>query len=196
MSGKPARRPGAPTTAPLPTAAMTPEAPLAAALYPLPDADIDRFLQEDVPYGDLTTILLGIGARAGRMVFSTRHETVACCTEEAARLLERVGCHIELLEPSGTLLAAECPLLEVTGRADSLHMGWKAALNLLEAASGIATRMRTLVQEARAVAPVSKWWPPQGLPGNQERCHQGSLRRGGLRTVWGFRRACSSSPSM
>lgn len=153
MSGRPTRRPGAPTTAPLPTAAMTPEAPLAAALYPLPDADIDRFLQEDVPYGDLTTILLGIGARAGRMVFSTRHETVACCTEEAARLLERGGCHIELLEPSGTLLAAECPLLEVTGRADSLHMGWKAALNLLEAASGIATRMRTLVQEARVVAP-------------------------------------------
>jgi molybdenum transport protein len=131
-----------------------PETSPTAALPRLPDADIDRFLQEDVPYGDLTTTLLGIGAKAGRMVFSTRHETVACCTEEAARLLERVGGHIELLEPSGTLLTAERPLLEVTGRADSLHMGWKAALNLLEAASGIATRTRTLVQEARAVAPI------------------------------------------
>jgi hypothetical protein len=33
-------------------------------------------------------------------------------------------------------------------------MGWKAALNLLEAASGIATRTHTLVQTARASNPA------------------------------------------
>jgi molybdenum transport protein len=122
--------------------------------YLLPDEDIDRFLQEDCPYGDLTTTLLQIGARPGRMTFATRHETVVCCTEDAARLLERLGCTVSAAEASGTLLDAGRPFLEVSGSAGALHMGWKAALNLLEAASGIATRTYRLVQAAQAVNPA------------------------------------------
>jgi len=122
--------------------------------YRLPDEEIDRFLREDCPYGDLTTTLLQIGMRSGRMVFATRHETVLCCTEEAARLLEGLGCTVTAAEPSGTLLAGGQTFLEVSGQAASLHMGWKAALNLLEAASGIATRTHTLVQTARASNPA------------------------------------------
>jgi molybdenum transport protein len=121
--------------------------------YPLPDEEIDRFLQEDCPYGDLTTTLLQIGARSGRMVFATRHETVVCCTEDAARLLAKLGCAVTAVEPSGTLMAPGQAFLQVSGRADALHMGWKAALNLLEAASGIATRTHRLVQAARAANP-------------------------------------------
>jgi molybdenum transport protein len=122
--------------------------------YRLSDDEIDRFIREDCPYGDLTTNLLNIGMRAGRMVFATRHETVVCCTEEAARLLEKLGCTVTAAEPSGTLLAAGREILAATGQAGALHMGWKAALNLLEAASGIATRTRTLVHEARAANPA------------------------------------------
>lgn len=125
----------------------------ATAVYRLPDADIDRFLREDVPYGDLTTALLGIGSRQGRMEFATRHDTVVCCTEEAGRLLERVGCRVDLLEPSGSLLPGQRTFLVGSGRADALHMGWKAALNLLESASGIATRTHALVGAARAGSP-------------------------------------------
>jgi len=115
----------------------------------LPDDEIDRFLREDCPYGDLTTILLGIADAPGRIVFATRHDTVVCCTEEAARLFEKVGCTIELCRPSGTVLGKDQPFLEASGPAGSLHMGWKVALNLLEFASGIATRTHDLIREAR-----------------------------------------------
>ena len=57
----------------------------------LPDSIIESFIEEDVPYGDLTTHLLGIGNIHGRMVFSTREETTLCCTEEASRLLQKCG---------------------------------------------------------------------------------------------------------
>ena len=125
--------------------------PASPPAYPLPDEEIDRFLHEDCPYGDVTTTLLQIGARPGRMAFSTRHETVACCTEDAARLLEKTGCTVTMVEPSGALLPADRTFLEANGPAGSLHMGWKAALNLLEAASGIATRTWALVRAARSV---------------------------------------------
>ena len=122
--------------------------------YCLPDEEIDRFLKEDCPYGDLTTILLQIGARPGRITFRTRHETTLCCTEEAVRLLERQGCAVTVAEPSGTLLPEARVFLEATGPAESLHTAWKSAVNLLEAASAIATRTHLLVQSARSVNPV------------------------------------------
>jgi len=125
----------------------------ASWLHSLSDEDIERFLHEDVPYGDLTTTLLEIGAQAGRISFSTRHETVVCCTEEAARVLERVGCRVISYDPSGTVLPAGRSFLVVEGEAGRLHAGWKVALNLLEAASGIATRTRTLMHEAQAANP-------------------------------------------
>ena len=40
-------------------------------LHYIPDSDIERFIEEDVPYGDLTTHLLGIGGRRGRITYST-----------------------------------------------------------------------------------------------------------------------------
>ena len=124
-----------------------------ASLYRLPDEELDRFLHEDCPYGDLTTALLGIGAKLGRIAFSTRHETVVCCTEEAARLLEKLGCTTISFEPSGTMLPAGSQFLSVEGTASALHMGWKVTLNLLEAASGVATRTHKLVEAARSVDP-------------------------------------------
>jgi molybdenum transport protein len=127
---------------------------LDSGAYRLPDEEIDRFLREDCPYGDLTTTLLQIGTVQGRMSFTTRDETVVCCTEEAARLLQGLGCTVTAAEPSGTLLTADRTLLEVCGQAGSLHTGWKAAVNLLEAASGIATRTHALVQSGRAANPT------------------------------------------
>jgi len=120
----------------------------------LSDEELQRLLREDCPYGDLTTTLLEIGAKPGRMTFATRHETVLCCTEEAARLLELLGCTVTALQPSGTLLPAGRKFLVVEGEAGRLHLGWKTALNLLEAASGIATRTHALVAEARAASPA------------------------------------------
>ena len=119
----------------------------------LTDSEIERFLLEDCPYGDLTTALLDIGSRPGRILFTTRHETVACCTEEAVRLFEGLGCSAQLLQSTGAVVGAGTVLLEARGPAGALHAGWKAALNLLEAASGIATRTHALVRDAQSVDP-------------------------------------------
>ena len=119
----------------------------------LPDSDIERFLEEDIPYGDLTTHLLGIGRQPGEIRFSTRHETTLCGTEEAARLLEKCGCSITQQTPSGTLLAAGETFLKAIGPAQALHAGWKVAVNLLEYGSGIATRTARIVNAAREVNP-------------------------------------------
>lgn len=119
----------------------------------IPDSEIERFMEEDVPYGDLTTHLLGMGDRPGRIVFSTREETTLCCTEEAARLLQKCGATVASCMPSGTKLSAGIEFLAADGPAQALHTGWKVALNLLEYASGIASRTQRIVEKSRAVNP-------------------------------------------
>ncbi|MEI8032894.1 MAG: ModD protein [Chlorobiaceae bacterium] len=122
--------------------------------YRLSDSDIDRLIDEDIPYGDLTTALLGISERAGEIVFTTRESTTLCCTEEAARILEKCGASVKILLPSGTEVKSGATILSATGSAGSLHAGWKAALNMLEYASGIATRTNRIVSRATAFNPA------------------------------------------
>jgi molybdenum transport protein len=114
------------------------------------DSDIENFIHEDVPYGDLTTHLLGIGDKMGKIIFSTREEITLCCTEEAARLLNRLGAETIHMLPSGTVVSAGTEFLEARGKADTLHAGWKAALNLLEYASGVASRIALTIKAAWA----------------------------------------------
>jgi molybdenum transport protein len=120
-------------------------------LYQLPDNDIERFIEEDMPYGDLTTTLLGIGAVEGKITYTSRETTTLCCTEEAARILERCGATVSFFLPSGTTIDAGVTILSASGSADSLHAGWKVALNMLEYASGIATRTHKIVKRVKAI---------------------------------------------
>lgn len=121
--------------------------------YLIWDSEIERLLDEDLPYGDLTTTLLGIEAQRGEIIFTAREHTVACCTEEAGRLLEKCGAKVTCMLPSGTVAEAGTIMLVAEGTAAALHAGWKVALNLLEYASGIATRTRLIVERARAANP-------------------------------------------
>ena len=119
----------------------------------LPDAVLDDFLADDVPLLDLTTHVLAIGAKPGRMSFSARNAMVAVCTEEAAQIITRAGGSVELKAQSGAALAADAPILSATGSAQALLRAWKISQNLVEVASGIATATQAIVAAARAVKP-------------------------------------------
>jgi len=138
-------------------------------LYRLQNSDIERFIEEDVPYGDLTTSLLGIGDKQGTITFTSRHHTILSCTEEAAGVLEKCGATVVSCLPSGTSVEAGTAFLAATGSAASLHSGWKVALNLLEYASGIATRTAKVVQAARSSNPgISVVTTRKSFPGTKK----------------------------
>jgi len=109
----------------------------------------------------LTTNLLGIGDRQGRIVFSTREETTLCCTEEAARVFQKCGATVVSCMPSGTKLSAGIEFLAAEGSAQALHAGWKVALNLLEYSSDIASRTQRIVEKAELQTHPYRLLPPE-----------------------------------
>jgi molybdenum transport protein len=119
----------------------------------LSDQELEGLIADDLPVLDLTTHLLGIADQPGRLTYLTREETVVCASEEAARIMVKLGLAPEAVVPSGTCLAPGQPILSANGPMGAVHQAWRLVGALLEHAGGIATRTRRLVMAARAVAP-------------------------------------------
>ncbi|MBK1716749.1 ModD protein [Thiocystis violacea] len=153
----------------------------------LGDQDLQALLNEDVPFGDLTTDSLGIAARSGRIRFLARDPMVACGVEEAVRLFQLCGAHAELRTPSGGEVPTETLLLEASGRAGALHRAWKTAQTLIEWCSGIATSAAEIQTAARLGHPDALVaGTRKNVPGNRRlavkafRAGGAVMHRGGL----------------
>lgn len=116
-------------------------------------AELERLLEDDVPYGDLTTEALGIGGAVGVMQFAARAPMVLALAEEAAAIITLAGCEVELFCASGAALEQGAPILQARGPAAGLLRSWKVAQTLIEIWSGVASETRAIVDAARAVAP-------------------------------------------
>jgi len=119
----------------------------------LSGADIEQLIHEDLPYGDLTTRLVGIGARAGRITMAAREPMVVCGSEEAQSIFGRLDAQVSVHAVSGSQVEPGAALLEARGSAAALFAGWKIAQTLLEWASGVASATAQLRAVATAVAP-------------------------------------------
>lgn len=117
------------------------------------DDELDHLIREDVPFLDLTTHVTGIGAAKGVIRYITREPTVICCTEEALRIFQKLGLFTLSMLPSGSVVPAGTVIMEAQGSAQAIHAAWRVALNLLEYASGIATRTHQMVEQVQQVAP-------------------------------------------
>jgi molybdenum transport protein len=117
------------------------------------DTDIDRLIEDDVPVGDMTTILLGLSGKRGSISLSARNDMIVCCTEEAVKLYKKVGLDIKYAVASGTILHAGEKLLEAEGDASALHLIWRTGTAMIEYASGIADRTYQMIKTVQAENP-------------------------------------------
>ncbi|AEF82436.1 ModD protein [Leadbettera azotonutricia] len=145
------------------------------------DEEIGRLISEDVPYFDLTSHALGIGRERGQIEYFTRGNIVICGTEEAARIFRYLGIETKNCTPSGQKAAAGSVLITGTGAAEQLLMAWKAAQNILDHLSGIATLTRHMVEEARKYNPrIAILTTRKGFPGTKKLAVKATLAGGAV----------------
>jgi len=145
------------------------------------DELIERMIREDVPFIDLTTTILGIGSKTGRISFFSREDAVLAGTEEVLRLCGKLNLQATGFLSSGSRVRAGETVLEADGRAAGLHAAWKVSLNILEYCSGIATRTNKLLQAARRQNPrISILTTRKLFPGTKELAVRAVLAGGGF----------------
>ncbi|MEZ2742168.1 ModD protein [Paenalcaligenes hominis] len=110
-------------------------------------ATIDRWINEDAPFLDLTSHMLGIGAADAYIEFTIRHEGVAACTEEVNRILTHCGAQSIESKASGTQVQASEVLLRGHGPAHAVLRAWKVGQNLLEYSCGVARQAARMYQK-------------------------------------------------
>ena len=117
------------------------------------DTRLDALLQEDVPYIDLTTEILGIADREGEIEYFTREDCLLCGTEEVKRIMEKLDIEVAAFIKSGTPISAGTTFLKATGFAGNLHQAWKVCLNIFDTCSAVATKTYHVVQSAKSTNP-------------------------------------------
>lgn len=119
----------------------------------IPSDYIDKIIQEDMPYFDLTGHLLGIGDEACRISFTTRQEGVACGVEITNAIFARFNIKAETIAKDGDKVSVGDVLVRGVGPAADIYAAWKPTQNVLEYASGIATKTRKMVDKAKSINP-------------------------------------------
>lgn len=117
------------------------------------DLLVNHLIEEDMPYGDVTTEVMGIAHLPGVMEFKARYDCVLAGIEEAAAVLEKLGAKIEQHAAKGDHLKAGTPIMTARASAQILHAGWKVAQNIMEHACAIATRTHDMVSQGKAINP-------------------------------------------
>ena len=144
----------------------------------LSHSELEALLYDDVPYGDLTTDALGIGAVPGTMQFTARGAMVLALAEDAAALLALAGCEVDLHAHSGEALTPGALILTAEGPAAALLRGWKVAQTLIEIWSGVASAARAIVEAAAVVPDVTVACTRKNSPGTK-RCAVAAVKAGG-----------------
>ena len=122
-------------------------------MFYVPDSYLENLLEEDLHLLDATTAALGIENFSGSVVCIAKRECVSAGIDEAARVFELAGARTVIKARDGERVSEGSVLLDAHGTAGQLHAAYKVAQNILEYASGIATRTAALVENARAVSP-------------------------------------------
>ncbi|MBU4438866.1 MAG: ModD protein [Firmicutes bacterium] len=130
--------------------------------------EIDRLINEDVPYIDLTSWTLGIREQVGQITYFTRDDAVVCGTEEVRAIFDRLHIEMDHMIPSGRQVVAGSELIIGTGRAEDLHIAWKVGQNILDNCSGIATKTKKMVDIVKAANPnMAVLTTRKGFPGTK-----------------------------
>lgn len=119
----------------------------------IPDSVLWDYINQDLPYLDLTTRLLGLARQSAALEIITRHRIIASCTAEAARVAELLGCYVSYLAEDGKYAEEGQSLIRMEGDHESLHSAWRLVQILLEYACGMATYAAAMREKIQAVNP-------------------------------------------
>ena len=103
------------------------------------DYELEQYINEDIPYLDLTTHLQKVENKQVRLEIKTREDIVVSCMEEACRIAVLLGCEVDFFVPSKKKAKKGDIVLCFKGDYNDVHKAWRPAQVILEYSCKIAT---------------------------------------------------------
>ena len=108
-----------------------------------------NFLEEDMPFWDLTTEAIvprDIKIRAKVIV---KEDCIVACVDDITAFLKKLGLQVEQLAKDGDTVERGSTILEISGPARVILSTERVILNILMHCSGVATATRRLIDALR-----------------------------------------------
>jgi len=112
-----------------------------------------RFLEEDAPFGDVTSEAVIPEDLEAEAVIIAKQDGVIAGLEEAKALFEHFDAKVELKVKDGDEVKKGTVVIKLKGNARKILLVERTALNIMGRMSGIATQTRKLVEKVRVVSP-------------------------------------------
>ncbi|AIF68568.1 nicotinate-nucleotide pyrophosphorylase [Palaeococcus pacificus DY20341] len=112
-----------------------------------------RFLEEDAPFGDVTSEAVIPEDLEAEAVIIAKQDGIIAGLEEAKALFEHFGVKVELKAKDGDEVKKGAVVIKLEGNARKILLVERTALNIMGRMSGIATQVRRLMEKVRAVNP-------------------------------------------
>ncbi len=115
------------------------------------DYELEQYINEDIPYFDLTTHLQKVENKQAKLEIQTREDIIISCMEEACRIVKLLGCEVDFYIPSKQKAKKGDIILSFKGDYNDVHKAWRSVQVLLEYSCKMATYTYNMKKEIERV---------------------------------------------
>jgi molybdenum transport protein len=122
-------------------------------MFNLSTHQLEKYIQDDLPYFDLTTSLQNCNNIKAQIEVFTREDIIVSCSEEAAKIAELLNCEVEFFIKSKSKIDKNSTILKYSGFYEDVHKAWKLTQILLEYSCKISTYSYQLKEKIEKINP-------------------------------------------
>jgi molybdenum transport protein len=122
-------------------------------MFNLSTFELEKYIQDDLPYFDLTTSLQNCNNAIAQIEVYTREDIVVSCSEEAAKIAELLNCKVDFFVKSKNELEKNGTILKFSGLYEDIHKAWRLTQILLEYSCKISTYAHQMKEKIEKINP-------------------------------------------
>jgi molybdenum transport protein len=122
-------------------------------MFNLSTFELEKYIQDDLPYFDLTTSLQNCNNVKAQIEVYTREDIIVSCSEEAAKIAELLNCKVDFFVKSKNKLEKGSTILRFSGLYEDIHKAWRLTQILLEYSCKISTYAHEMKEKIEKINP-------------------------------------------
>ena len=122
-------------------------------MFNLSIQELEKYIQDDLPYFDLTTSLQNCNNAIAQIEVFTREEIIVSCSEEAAKIAELLNCKVDFFVKSKNKVEKNGSILKFSGLYEDIHKAWRLTQILLEYSCKISTYSYQMKEKIEEINP-------------------------------------------